>query len=362
MRRRLLPPPRDLAPQTEPRTAEPLSGLGALWEVRPRHRQEPEAGQELPLGREEMGAPHAAAGRRRKLFDPVQGWFRRLERNANLFLSYHLLPRLPWIDRPYAFQLDHFLTVSEADIPLAGLPPALDGLTVMLITDIHTGPFLSEQALLRTFRRLMRLEPDVILLGGDLTTSHVADFTSCGKAFAALDAPMGVYAVLGNHDHYTEDPPRLGQAIEASGIRLLQNQAVALERNNQSVLLAGIDDLNAGTPDLDAALAEATALRSAESRAGSPVLLLSHNPDIFFEAADKGVSLVLSGHTHGGQIRLPGLPVLVRMSRYHLDQGRYSTSDAELIVSRGLGASGLPLRIGCSPEVGLFRLSRQQDR
>jgi predicted MPP superfamily phosphohydrolase len=351
MHRRLLPPPTPLTPQ-----AEPAVDLGSLWEVLPPHLQSIEPQPDLPLGREEMDAPHETTRRRRRLFDPVQGWFRRLERSANLFLSYHLLPRVPFIDRPYAVQLDHCLTVSEADIPLAGLPATLDGLRVMLITDIHTGPFISEQALLRTFRRLLELQPDIILLGGDLTTSHVADFTSCSQAFAELEAPLGVFAVMGNHDHYTEDPARLAQAIEKCGIRLLDNQAVALDRGGERLVLAGIDDLNAGQPDLDAALAQAAALRGDTTHSEAPVVLLSHNPDVFFEASSKGAALVLSGHTHGGQIRLPGFPVLVRMSRYHLDQGRYTASGAELIVSRGLGASGLPLRIGCSPEAGLFRL------
>lgn len=305
-----------------------------------------------------MEAPHPARPRRRRLFDPVHGWFRRLERSANLFLSYHLLPRVPFIDRPYAWQLDHNLTVSDADIPLAGLPPAMDGLRLLLITDIHTGPFLSQRALLRTFRRLSELRPDVILLGGDHTTSHVADFLSCRDAFASLQAPLGVYGVLGNHDHYTEDPPRLERVMEEAGIRMLQNCAVPLERDGSRVILAGIDDLNAGRPDLDAALAQAEELRQGTD---VPIILLSHNPDILFQAARQGVALVLSGHTHGGQIRLPGLPVLVRMSRYHLDQGRYTAQGTELVVSRGLGASGIPLRLGCSPEVGLFRLRCPSD-
>lgn len=351
MRRRPLPPPRALAPNTESAAGEALSGVGPLWEVRPRHAGLP------ALEREPLEAPHPARFRRRRLFDPVQGWFRRLERGANLFLSYHLLPRVPFIHRPYAWQLDRHLTVSEADIPVAGLPPALDGLRLLLITDIHTGPFITQRTLQRTFWRLSELRPDAILLGGDHTTSHVADFLSCRDAFASLQAPLGVYGVMGNHDHYTEDPPRLERVMEQAGIRMLQNRAVALERDGGRVILAGVDDMNAGRPDLDAALSQAAEL----SHGGeAPTILLSHNPDIFFEAARRGVALVLSGHTHGGQIRMPGLPVLVRMSRYHLDQGRYSAQGSELVVSRGLGASGIPLRLGCSPEVGLFRLRLPQ--
>jgi predicted MPP superfamily phosphohydrolase len=125
---------------------------------------------------------------------------------------------------------------------------------------------------------------------------------------------------------------------------MLMKRAVTLERGGATVQLAGIDDLNAGAPDLDAALA------------GPPLLLLSHNPDVFFVAALRGVRLVFSGHTHGGQVRIPGLPVLVRMSRFRLDEGHYATGDAQLVVSRGLGVSGIPLRVACPPEAMLLTL------
>ncbi len=115
--------------------------------------------------------------------------------------------------------------------------------------------------------------------------------------------------------------------------------------------LAGVDDLVRGRPDLDAAL-DAAAARAP----GAPVLLLSHNPDIFFEAARRGVGVVAAGHTHGGQIRPAGIPLLFRQSRYRLDEGRYRFGRSELVVSRGLGAAGLPLRVACPPEAVLLTL------
>jgi predicted MPP superfamily phosphohydrolase len=146
--------------------------------------------------------------------------------------------------------------------------------------------------------------------------------------------------------------------LEKAGIPVLHNRAVPLDRGPGRVVLAGIDDSNAGRPDLPAALGEA---RSLQPGPETPVLLLSHNPDVFFDAARSGVCLTLAGHTHGGQIRAPGLPVLVRMSRYHLDHGRYVYGDAELVVSRGIGVSGVPLRLACSPEVVLVRLHPGQE-
>jgi len=304
------------------------------------------------LGHEILPEAHLARPRPRLYFNPVTGWFRRFERAANQFLSHRVFSKVSWIDWPYAAQLDRRLTVSEAEIPIPSLPLPFDGVRVLLITDIHTGPFLRLSGLERTFDRLGSLGADMILLGGDLTTSRVDDFRMAAEAYARLSAPLGVYAVLGNHDHYTEDPALLRSLIEATGIDVLHNRSVVLERAGARLILAGIDDLNAGRPDLDAALAE-----SGEGSA-DPVVLLSHNPDVLFDASRRGVSLVLSGHTHGGQIRIPGLPVLVRMSRFCLDEGRYFTNGAELVVSRGLGASGFPLRLACSPEVVLVTLRR----
>ena len=150
-----------------------------------------------------------------------------------------------------------------------------------------------------------------------MTTSLVSEMERQRTQFGALRAPLGVFAVLGNHDHYTGDPAAMRAFMEECGVTVLHNRSVTLHVTT---------------------------------------ILLSHNPDIFFDAARRGVALVLSGHTHGGQIRIPGLPVLVRMSRYRLDHGHYETDGAQLVVSRGLGVTGMPLRIACSPEAILLRL------
>ena len=265
-----------------------------------------------------------------------------------------VLPRLPGTRSIYAFQLDRFLTVSEADVFPVGLPAAFDGVTVLLITDLHAGPFIGVDVLQRTLNRLATLEPDLILFGGDLTTARVSDIEPHAEALGALSAPFGVYAVPGNHEHFTDDPDGVGEILEGAGIVWLRNRSTWLERGNARVLLVGIDDAMLGDPDLDAALS-ASAL-SGRGGEATTSLLLSHNPDIFFDAVARRVSLVLSGHTHGGQIRIPGLPVLARASRYHLNEGRYALDDTELVVSRGFGATGLPFRVACAPEVVLLTL------
>jgi len=276
----------------------------------------------------------------RLLFDPRGGWFRRFERRVSNALATRVFPRVRGLSRLYDAQLRSGLTLSEADAELASLSPALDGLRILFISDVHAGPFVSAGTLGHTFQRLLATEPDVILVGGDLVTSTCEEFVQSRGAFAELRAPMGVFAVLGNHDHYTRDAGRLRAMIEDVGIRVLHNRSVALARGGGSLSLAGVDDLVAGRPNLEAALEGADA----------PVLLLAHNPDVAFDAARRGVALMLSGHTHGGQIRVPGLPVLARQSRYRLDEGRYRVGPMDLVVSRGLGATGLPVRFACPPE------------
>jgi predicted MPP superfamily phosphohydrolase len=308
----------------------------------------------LPFLGHVLAAPETARSVARSHFDPREGWFRTIERNASRFLSRRVFPLVPGIELPYAWALDRWLECSEAEITVRGLRPGLDGFSLLLITDLHAGPFLSPRALKRALVRASSTTPDLVLLGGDYATTHLGELEPHLEALASLEAPLGVFAVLGNHDHYTESAPRLREMIESTGARVLHNDAVPIERGGGRLLLAGIDDLHWGKPDLDEALSRARGLDPE-----APIVLLSHNPDVFFEAAARGVSLVLSGHTHGGQVRIPGGPVLVRMSRYRLDDGRFRFGGAELVVSRGLGVSGLPLRLGCPPEVVRLTLRGQ---
>jgi predicted MPP superfamily phosphohydrolase len=287
-----------------------------------------------------------ARERRRVLFRPKRGLVRRLERWTAHLLAHHVFPWIPGIAWPYSRTLERQLTLSQAEISLDGLPAGLDGTRVLLLSDIHAGPFLSPAVLRRTFLRLLETRPDMVVLAGDLTTSRLGDYLRFRDAFRLLRAPLGVYAVLGNHDHYSRVPERLRSEVEADGIRVLHNSWTSIGSAGATLTLAGVDDLLLGEPDLDRALAGAP----------RPVILLSHNPDLLFSAQRRGVSLMLSGHTHAGQIRVPGLPVIVRQSRYRLDEGRYRAGATELVVSRGLGAVGLPLRVACSPEAVLVTI------
>ena len=300
-----------------------------------------------------LDPPHPAAPKPRAHFDPKAGWFRKIERATSLFLSRHIWQLIPGMTLPYGMILGRYLTVSEAEVPVAGLPSAFDGLRVLFVSDVHAGPFVSRDLLSQVFEKLAGLRADVVIHGGDIATSNVREAAVHAETLRGLRAPLGVYGVLGNHDHYTRDIDGVVRLLESCGVTMLNNTAMALERGGARIALAGIDDWNVGAPDLPRALEEA-----ARVAPGAPVVLASHNPDAFFDAASRGVTLVLSGHTHGGQVRIPGRPVLVRMSRYRLDEGRYYRGSAQLIVSRGLGVSGIPFRLWCSPEVVLVTLRK----
>jgi len=301
-----------------------------------------------PLERQELAPPQETSFPRRHLFHPKTGWFRRTERETNRWLSRNLFPRLPGIRWPYARILERGLVVSEGEVELSGLAGAPAGIRVLLVSDFHAGPFVTPRVLARTIDRLMTLEPDLILAAGDFATVTVEEVERALPAFGHLSAPLGVYGVLGNHDYYTGDTDRLCHLLGSVGIEFLHNRSVTIRKDSARFLLAGVDDLLGGEPCLD------TALEGQPD--GVPTVVVSHNPDVFPEAVDRGVTLMLAGHTHGGQIRAPGFSVLVRMSRYHLDHGRYRAGSSELIVTRGLGVTGLPIRWACPPEAMLITL------
>ncbi len=339
MRRTPLAPPRRIQLSGEDAIADwPVGGPslpGQVCDLQP------------PLVRETLDRSVPASERVRRWFDP-RGWFRTLERSASHHLSRLLYPRIPGLNLPYSWIVEHRLTLSEAQVDLERLPAPFDGLRILMISDIHAGPFVSPAALERTIERLVALEPDLILLPGDFLTAGINEWYANRSAFTKLRAPLGTFAVLGNHEHYTGDVEKIIEVLEGDGIVVLNNRSHTLRCGGAALSVAGVDDLLMGRPDLDAAL-EGTE---------DPVILMSHNPDLLFDAARRGIALMLCGHTHGGQIRLPRLPVLVRQSRYRLDEGRFTAARTQAIVSRGLGAVGLPLRIGCPPEALLLTLRK----
>jgi predicted MPP superfamily phosphohydrolase len=201
------------------------------------------------------------------------------------------------------------------------------------------------------------LRPDLVALTGDYI-SHSRDYiATCARALGRLRAAHGVFAVLGNHDHWT-DGAMMRDALADQGIRVLCNESTRIERGHSHIRLAGVDDLMVKRDDLRQALEETSWY---ETR-----ILLSHNPAIIREAARAGVDLVLSGHTHGGQINwrlLTGrkdrkIARWLRRPSRRLMRGHAQLGSTQLYVNRGLGTVIVPLRYGCPPEITLLEIVR----
>jgi uncharacterized protein len=286
-------------------------------------------------------------GRERRRLDPSRGPLKIIERNLDIVVSRFLYRRLAHVWQPYSRVLERRFGVADIEVAPAGWPVGAARLRVLLISDIHAGIFLKPHALATIVGALMRLEPDLVAVAGDLVTGHVSELDPFLEALAPLArAPLGAWVCFGNHDYFGGEPGHLSRGLERIGLSMLRNESVKMTHAGGAFVLGGIDDLVMGRPDW-------TALDASH---GTPHLLLAHNPDHFYTAVARDVPLVLSGHTHGGQIRLPKGPPIIRQSRYCLDEGAYTFRSSLLIVSRGLGSVGLPWRWGADPEAVLVEI------
>jgi predicted MPP superfamily phosphohydrolase len=238
----------------------------------------------------------------------------------------------------------HALAVTRTDLPVSGLPPALSGLRVGLITDVHRSRSVSHEDVQDAVALLMRERPDIVVLGGDYVTWGDRRFVRpAAEALAGLSARHGVFAILGNHD----DDHDMPAALASRGFSVLRDARTRIVINGQPVELAGIRFWTRRAADI------ATVLRGATA----PVILLAHDPRRFTEAAKLGIPLVLSGHTHGGQVVLPGLGA-VAAQKFPVVAGLARNDRTTLFVSRGVGTVYVPIRINCPPEVAVLTLRR----
>lgn len=241
----------------------------------------------------------------------------------------------------------YMLTIEHRPIHLRRLSKAFDGLRVVHLSDVHHSGFTSRDQVSRAVETANRLKPDIIALTGDYI-SHDRRFAApCAELLGRLRARYGVYAVLGNHDHWT-DAALITDLFRAEGINVLVNQGFRFEQRNAAFWLAGVDDTMVGLEDISLALAG--------SSDDEMKLLLAHNPIILRRAARAGVDLVLSGHTHGGQVALRAERGAKGKPRRRTLQGLGRQGDTQIYVTRGVGTVILPVRYGCPPEVSLLEL------
>lgn len=219
-------------------------------------------------------------------------------------------------------------------------------LRVAFASDFHAGPTTPPQLLDAAVERLVEAQPDVLLLGGDFVSVRAADARALVARLGTIPAPLGRYAVLGNHDHTADGRGRAMSALlEGAGIEMLTNRSVRLPAPFDAIALCGLDDHVRGAPDAPAAFADAAPVR----------LVLMHGPGSLLDIGDRPFAVAFCGHTHGGQVVLPnGWPVLTACGplarrysagRYDLDAGR------TLLVSRGVGCTALPIRLNAPAAV-----------
>ncbi len=297
--------------------------------------------------------PRPMTGKRRRWLNPTRGLLKLSERAIDRVASRYVYPHVMGIWSPYSWLLPRRFSLAETTLSPPRWPKNLRRLRVLLLSDIHTGPFLKPEVLSAMAIDLMDLHPDLVVIAGDIVTGSSSELDDFLDGLAVLShAPLGAWFCYGNHDHLNGGSEGIQERLESIGISTLKNQSVVLTHGDGRFVLGGIDDLILGAPDWDQLLAAN----------GPPSLLLAHNPDFFYQAEARGAALVLSGHTHGGQIRFRGGPPLVRQSRFSLDEGAYSYGSSLLVVSRGLGAVGLPWRIGADPEAVLIQIDPPTPR
>ncbi|HVO93271.1 MAG TPA: metallophosphoesterase [Terriglobales bacterium] len=297
--------------------------------------------------RRQLNPPRHMTGNERRLMNPNRGLIKLFERYMDIVISSYFYPLFGHIWSPYSWLLERRFTLAETKLTPARWPAGLAPLRVLLISDIHAGIFLRPETLWQIVLSLMHIKPDLVVVGGDLVTGHTDEVIPILAGLAPLThAPLGAWFCFGNHDYFGGDQNELRENLAAVGIKTLKNQSVELRHNGGSFILGGIDDRMFGKPDWQALLAEH----------GPPHLLMAHNPDHFYEAEANGIPLILSGHTHGGQIRLPNGPAIIRQSRFCLDEGVFAHGSSLLVVSRGLGSVFLPLRWGADPEAVLIEV------
>ena len=245
----------------------------------------------------------------------------------------------------YFYERHHIVTETHR-LPLRGIGEVWKGTRIVQLSDLHLEPFTGVQDIAQAVRIANALEPDLILITGDFITKEHVHAEKLGELLSDLRAPMGIYGCLGNHDHWHQ-PDFVQRQMEQHGVGILRNESMVLEKSGQRLCLAGLESAWSGNPDL---------MHSLQGRPSSdPVLLMVHEPDFILSASrDPRVVAQLSGHSHGGQVRMPGFspPVRPALSKLY-PTGACKIGSTHLYVNRGIGCIGLPLRFAAPPEVTL---------
>jgi hypothetical protein len=256
----------------------------------------------------------------------------------------------------------HEISIVTQEIVIAKLPAAFHNLRIAQISDIHFDEYTEPSFLRRVVAQVNSLAPDLVLLTGDfISVVPMGQKFAYGAIFRCADVLRGLtcplrMAVMGNHDTFL-GAPDIREGLATASIPLLVDQSIPIERDGQRLWIVGIEEPLTGHPNLDVAIPR---------RPDGPVILMSHGPDyadtIFAHPRGQHVDLVVSGHSHGGQIRLPFLGALkLPEGAKKYSEGLYRIGPMQLYVNRGIGAVGVPFRLNCPPEITLFTLKSTAD-
>jgi predicted MPP superfamily phosphohydrolase len=241
----------------------------------------------------------------------------------------------------------HDIGITDATLPVSGLAPALDGLRIGFLTDIHHSAMVPPDDVRKAVDLVSARHPDLIVLGGDYVTWGDRAFVGpVAELLAPLTAPHGVFAILGNHDDDRDMPA----ALMARHVQVLKDARTRLEIRGEGLELAGIRFWTRKPADIARVV----------SQARDTVLLLAHDPRRLEEAASLDIPAMLSGHTHGGQVVLPGVGAVARR-RFPVLSGVASRENTWMFVSRGVGTVYVPIRLNCPPEVAIVTLKRKSE-
>lgn len=242
-----------------------------------------------------------------------------------------------------------FFQVQHVDVPIPGLARELDGFRIAHLSDLHIGTTTPRAWGERWARAANEHAADIAVVTGDMVTSGTEFYEDIAHVVATLEAKLGVFVSMGNHDYFGDGEPLVAQ-IRARGPTVLRNEGIVLEKGGKQLYLCAIDDTWTRRDDMDRALAARPE--------GVPTVLLAHDPERFRVAVKRNVELTLAGHTHGGQIAMPFLARRFSLSHltHHFHLGLYTNGRSTLYVHPGLGTTGPPMRLGVAPAVVILTL------
>jgi predicted MPP superfamily phosphohydrolase len=248
-----------------------------------------------------------------------------------------------WIER-------RFVRVRRMDVAIAGLPSEFEGYRIAQLSDLHVGSFDPKSRALQWVALSNALEPDLVAVTGDLVTSGRGFYRDVAEALGALRGKDGVFVSMGNHDLSNND--ELTRLVAEHGPTVLRDSSRVIRRGSAVLNVAGIDGRIATPPDVSRSLEQCTP--------GAPVVLLAHYPWVFEAAAAAGADLILTGHTHGGQLGVPFLGQRLNLARLtgQRSRGLVFSGKTAMYVNAGLGTTGPPMRLAVPPEIALITLRR----